>query len=79
MEALNYLNPNRVTAKKQTDPPYHRTASGYGSKLPSSWMLQLDGKRWHRVYIVQWSNAGSAYVVSKGARVWLGSYDPTYD
>lgn len=76
VQAITYLDSTRVTATRQTEPPRNRSRTGYGSKLPSSWMLQLDNKRWHRVYIVCWSNAGSAYVVESGARLFLGSYDP---
>ena len=79
MSDMNYLDPARVTAKRQTTPPLHRSASGYGSKIPTSWMLQLDGKRWHRVYVIQWSNAGSAYVLVGGTPAYLGGYDPAFD
>lgn len=73
---VTYLDPVRVTATRQTEPPRNRSRTGYGSKLPSSWLVQLDHKRWHRVYVVCWSNVGSAYVVEAGARLFLGSYDP---
>lgn len=71
-----YLDPARVTAKRQGEAPPNRSRTGYGNKLPTSWMLQLDGKRWHRVYVICWSNSGSAYVRSKGQLLFLGSYDP---
>ena len=73
---LVYLDPSRVTASRQTEAPLHRSRTGYGAKLPTSWLLQLDGKRWHRVYVVCWSNSGSAYVCSKGASLFLGAYQP---
>ena len=79
MSAVDYLDPARITSKRQTTPPLHRSASGYGSKIPTQWLLQLDGKRWHRVYVVQWSNSGSAYIVVRGERQFLGGYDPQYD
>jgi len=77
--AIAYLDDKRVTAKRATTPPIHRSASGYGSKIPTQWLLQIDGKRWHRVYVVQWSNAGSCYVLVGGERLFLGSYDPGLD
>lgn len=79
MSTIAYLDPARVTAKRQTEPPRNRSRSGYGSKIPSSWLLQLDGKRWHRVYVVIWSNAGSPYVIVGGERLFLGSYEPYPD
>ena len=27
--------------------------------------------RWYRIYIVVWSNSGSAYIISKGKRLFL--------
>jgi hypothetical protein len=77
MSTVAYLDPSRVTGKRETpEPRYGRDAQGYGSKIPTAFMLQLDGKRWHRVYVVCFSNAGSAYVVSKGQSLYLGTYDP---
>lgn len=40
------------------------TRSGYGRKIPSVHMVKLPGdKRWRRVYVCIFSNAGTAYVV----------------
>jgi hypothetical protein len=72
----DYLDTSRITAKRQGAPPPNRSRSGYGSKIPSSWELCLDDKRWRRVYVVCWSNSGSAYVLVNGKRLFLGSYDP---
>lgn len=79
MSAITYLDPSRIMAKRNTEAPRHRSRTGYGNKLPTSWELQLDDKRWRRVYIVQWSNAGSPYVLVGGEVHFLGSYDPRYD
>lgn len=68
---MQYLDMSRVTSFKTTEPPVLRTRSGYGGKLANDAMLQLDGKRWHRVYTVCWSNAGSDYVFVKGERHYL--------
>jgi hypothetical protein len=72
---MQYLDPNQVTAVRQTAPPPNRSRTGYGSKIPTSWMLEIDG-RWHRVYVVVYSNSGSAYVTVRGKDLYLGSYDP---
>lgn len=39
--------------------------SGYGRRIPTSLMIKLDNGRWYRVYVVQYSNAGSAYIRTK--------------
>lgn len=73
-----YLDPARVTAKRRSPPPPNRSRTGYGNKLPTSWELKLDDKRWHRVYVIQWSNLGTPYVLVKGERHLLGDYDPAH-
>ena len=57
---------------KSAPMPHHRagltwTASGYGARIPSTRMVRV-GKRWHRVYVAQWSNCGTAYIVRQGKR-----------
>jgi hypothetical protein len=48
------------------------TASGYGRKLRSPRMLRIVGeKRWRRIYVVCFSNAGSAYVLISGVPHYL--------
>lgn len=51
------------------------TASGYGRKLPTRYMLAYaDGRggyRWHRVYVAQYGNAGSAYIIVRGRMTLL--------
>jgi hypothetical protein len=62
--------------------PVSRTVTGYGSKLPTKYMLQIKQlvyilgsphyiKRWHRVYVICYSNVGSAYVLVRGKRKFL--------
>lgn len=76
-EAPTYLDPARVKAVKETCVPCSGTTrTGYGPKLATPWLLRIDGKRWHRVYIMQWSNAGTAYIIIRGERHLLGTYDP---
>jgi hypothetical protein len=51
-------------------PPWQRrglmyTASGYGRKIPTAWMVRLPGSlRWRRVYCCIYSNSGTCYVTS---------------
>lgn len=46
------------------------TASGLGAKIPTWYMLKI-GKRMHRVYVRQYGNAGSAFIVYKGEKYFL--------
>lgn len=63
---LKYTDPDTVTdVKLTTEPYYRRTASGYGPKIPTRYMLRIN-KRWHRVYMMLYGNSGSAYVLIKG-------------
>lgn len=48
------------------------TASGYGSRIPSPYMVKWNG-RWRRVYIAQFSNSGTAYIGNPGA--WLATVE----
>jgi hypothetical protein len=42
------------------------TATGYGLRIPSRYMVRHNGK-WRRVYVCQVSNAGSAFIGKTGA------------
>jgi hypothetical protein len=37
------------------------TATGYGSKIPTSRMAKV-GKRWYRIYCCVYSNSGTCYI-----------------
>lgn len=50
------------------------TASGYGDKIPSRYMVQCADHRWRRVYISQFINAGSAYLLINCQRIYLHDY-----
>lgn len=43
------------------------TASGYGKKIPTSDVIFLRGRK-HRVYVTQYSNAGTAWITFEGKR-----------
>ena len=69
-----YTDPTLVTDKRQTDQPtYGRNADGYGGKIPTRHMLRYAGK-WRRVYVMCYSNSGTAYVIVKGAVTVLDTY-----
>lgn len=71
-DTLNHLTAAMVADVRVTEAPRHNSVSGYGPKIPTRYMLRI-ANRWHRVYIVQYSNSGSAYVVYKGADYYLDS------
>lgn len=48
------------------------TASGYGRRIPTRFMVHVSG-RWHRVYLCQFSNAGSAYIGP--SKAWTHTVD----
>ena len=51
--------------------PSRMTVSGYGNELPTPYRVKLDDNRWRRVYVINYGNAGSAYVKSRGHRLFL--------
>lgn len=59
-----------ATDAKVTEAPLQRSVTGYGPKLPTPYMFRI-ANRWHRVYIANYGNSGSAYVAIKGERYWL--------
>ena len=65
VERETLITVNRMT----TDTPRSgRTTSGYGSKLPTCYMLHI-GNRWRRVYAICWGNAATHYIIKKGERI----------
>ncbi len=71
--SVEYTNPEMVTDSKVTEEPlYGRTADGYGSKLPTRYMVRY-GARWHRVYAALYGNAGTVYIVHGGKDLVLDS------
>lgn len=76
MSGVQYLNAEEIVAKRQTPAPRNRSATGYGPKMPTSWMLRMSDKRERRVYVSIYGNLGSAYILIKGERRYLGSYEP---
>lgn len=70
---IDYTNPHEVSAVRVTaQPTYGRTASGYGPKIPTQHEVKYLG-RWRRVYVMQYANSGSAYIIVAGQDVFLDS------
>ena len=67
MSDVTYTDPNDVTDVR-TDaeaPTYGRNVDGYGGKIPTRHAVKL-GNRWRRVYVMNYGNAGTAYVIVGG-------------
>jgi hypothetical protein len=47
-----------------------QTASGYGSKLTSSFKISYEGKL-YRLYTICFSNSGSTYFTVKGRKIYV--------
>jgi hypothetical protein len=61
-----------ITPKMEAEAllPFGRGGTGYGSKIPTSYMIQ-DGKRWKRVYCMIYSNSGSLYILRGKEKVFV--------
>ena len=60
-----YLDENMIIGARITEAPLNRSATGYGNRIPTRYMIKLDRGRvtyWHRVYAICYSNAASYYV-----------------
>jgi hypothetical protein len=54
-------------------PRYGNTVSGYGPKIPLAYRIKFNDNRIRRVYVMQYGNSGSAYVIVNGITVFLDS------
>ena len=43
-------------------PPPNRNVMGYGSKIPTQYRIKCADGHTRRVYMIQYSNSGSAYI-----------------
>ena len=67
---MQALTADMTTDARITETPRNPSASGYGPKIPTRYMLKI-ANRWHRVYMAQYGNSGSAYVVLRGQDYYL--------
>jgi hypothetical protein len=66
MSVLKYIESAKVSDVKRTNTPKSgQTISGYGGKIPTANMIKYDA-RWHRVYVMLYSNSGTAYIIKNG-------------
>lgn len=54
-----------TTEGRITEAPVSRSATGYGPKIPTRYQLRYAG-RWHRVYMMQYGNSGTPFIVKGG-------------
>lgn len=75
--SLKYTDPNRVKAVTLTGDYPNTYVYGYGSKIPTRYMIDYLGKgmvkRRYRVYVMCYGNSGSAYINVGGNIVFLDS------
>ena len=60
----NYLDENDIQSFRQDVeyPTYGQNVDGYGMKIPTPRWLKVKN-RWRRVYVTQYSNCGTAWIV----------------
>jgi hypothetical protein len=72
MPKVEYLEPGRVvSAIADETAPRVRNATGYGRKIPTRYRLKCDDGRTRRVYVMNYGNAGSAYIIMNGRELFL--------
>lgn len=67
---ITWLDDEDVAEVRITEAPRHYSATGYGRKIPTQYMLRIK-ERWHRVYSMVYGNSGTAYVLKGGAELIL--------
>ena len=68
---IKHTDPAMVkTIVTDLNPPVAYSSTGYGSDLPTRYRVKY-GTRWHRVYVVIYGNAGSAYIKKGGEWLFL--------
>jgi len=50
------------------------TVSGYGGKIPTDMTVMINGRK-HRIYVMIYSNSGSAYVLINNREYFLDEFD----
>lgn len=77
--SVEYTNPAFVSAFAADDEqPVNPYRSGYGAKVPTRYRVKYgktshESMTWRRVYVMQYGNAGSPYIVYRGDWIFLDS------
>jgi len=59
---------------KETKAPRFFSSTGYGSKIPTAYMVKWQS-RWRRVYAICYSNASSFYIKSNDGLLFVNIYN----
>ena len=59
------VNPS-INLIQDTEAPRNPYRTGYGRRIPTSYRVRVFDQRWRRVYVIQYGNAGTAYIRYKG-------------
>ena len=75
-DEVNYINNIDMIIYKieKTDTPRHNSVTGYGSKLPTQYLLHCSDGYKRRVYARCYSNVASLYIVVQGKEFYLHDY-----
>ncbi len=77
-ETLQYATVTEV-AREHVAPAYGHSVTGYGRKIPTRYLVRTreGDARWRRVYVMNYGNVGSAYVVIRGRELFIREGDLT--
>ncbi len=75
---LQYATVTEV-AREHVAPAYGHSVTGYGRKIPTRYLVRTreGDARWRRVYVMNYGNVGSAYVVIRGRELFIREGDLT--
>lgn len=62
---LHHTHPETIYDAKVTPVPRSTSVTGYGPKIPTRYMLRCQNV-WRRVYMMQYGNSGSPYILISG-------------
>lgn len=76
---MKYLDESLILAHRYESTPKSKYLGGYGAKIPTCLELRIKctrgphKARWYRVYVAQFSNLGTAYILSHGETIYIHS------
>jgi hypothetical protein len=71
---VRYTDDTLITDARITEVPRSgQTASGYGGKIPTRYQIRYNNS-WHRVYMMQYGNAGTAFICVRGEDLVLSTH-----
>ena len=71
---INYVPDLFFYSVETTDTPRHNSSTGYGSKIPTQYLLHCADGYKRRVYARCYGNAASMYIVVQGKKFYLHDY-----